>query len=89
MCLLCSLSSPFVSYVTFSQGFQLVFDLDNGGWGQSSVFSLHNALLEMQQSGKSSSRQNRTIIVKMSLGRVFHKIDLAHPDMIISIYRAK
>ena len=66
-----------------------MFDLDNGGWGQSSVFSLHNALLEMQQSGKSSSRQNRTIVVKMSLGRVFHKIDLAHPDMIISIYRAK
>ena len=78
-----------VSCVTFSKGFQLVFDLDNGGWGQTSVFSLHKALLEMQQSGKSSRKQNKTVVVKMSLGRVFHKIDLAYPDMFISIYRAK
>lgn len=75
----------------FSQGFQLVFDLDSRRLGQSSIFSLHEALWEMQDTIKSTKRhrQHETIVVKMSLGRFFQKIDLNYPDMLISRYKAK
>lgn len=77
----------------FSQGFQLVFDLDSRRWGQSSIFSLHEALTEMQDTINIKStkrhRQHETIVVKMSLGRFFQKIDLNYPDMLISRYKAK
>ena len=68
-----------------------MFDLDSQGWGQSSIFSLHEALREMQDAIKSAKRHRRqeTIVVKMSLGRFFQKIDLTYPDMLISRYRTK
>lgn len=67
---------------------------------ESSVFSLHKSLQELSEAtsqsessdlGKSRKRKTRfkDISVKLSLGRVFQKVELNYPDIIIWIYRPK
>ena len=62
--------------------------------GHDSVFSLHQAITEQREAiySKTKSRRGRRhgdIVAKFSLGRVFHKVELAYPDLVISIYKSK
>lgn len=60
--------------------------------GHDSVFSLHQAIEQQKEaiySKTKSRRGRRDIVAKFSLGRVFHKVELAYPDLVISIYKSK
>ena len=62
--------------------------------GHDSVFSLHQAIKEQKEAiySKTKSRRGRRhgdIAARFSLGRVFHKVELAYPDLVISIYKSK
>ena len=62
--------------------------------GLDSVFSLHQAINEQREAiySKTKSRKGRRhgdITAKFSLGRVFHKVELTYPDLVISIYKSK
>ena len=62
--------------------------------GHDSVFSLHAAINEQREAiySKTKSRRGRRhgdIVAKFSLGRVFHKVELTYPDLVISIYKSK
>ena len=81
-----------IIYTCSSQGFQLVVNPSSRGQGEDSLFSLHTALLRLKEDIEGPRGRRRThnhIVVKMSLGRVFQKVELTHPDMVISIYKAK
>ncbi len=72
------------------QGFQLVFSSSHGR-EQGSLFSLHQALTELEESieKKKKKRRHGSIVVKMGLGRLFQKIELSYPSIHVSIYRLK
>ena len=65
-----------------------------GGGGHDSVFSLHQAINEQREAIYSKTkfkrgRRHGDIVAKFSLGRVFHKVELTYPDLVISIYKSK
>lgn len=62
--------------------------------GHDSIFSLNQAIVEQREAIYSKSRSKRgrrhgDIVARFSLGRVFHKVELAYPDLVISIYKSK
>lgn len=85
----------------FFQGFQLVFEdpRDKRGGSRArvgcydNIFSLQQAIDELSEEIKSKSKRVRRrpvqIVARFSLGRVFHKVELAYPDLVISIYKSK
>ena len=59
-----------------------------------SVFSFHQAIVEQREAIYHKTESNRrhrqgAIVARFSLGRVFHKVELAYPDLVISIYKSK
>jgi hypothetical protein len=86
------------------QGFQLVFDfksqsgptssgsLWSGQSGLSSVSALHEALSnqkKMLAQKEKRSFAGGPITVRLSLGKVFQKLELIYPDIYIYIYKQK
>ncbi|KAL5478011.1 hypothetical protein EMCRGX_G024886 [Ephydatia muelleri] len=76
------------------QGFQLVFEEGVGG-----LFSLNQSLSDLEKevhNQKSSPNRHSSsfhklniIHVKMSLGRLFHHLELNYPDILVHIYKSK
>ena len=84
---------------THTQGFQLVIEPKPGRSGsEESLFSLYHSLKELNEMTSQTSapgsrtkkkRRFQDVSVKLSLGRVFQKVELNYPDLIIWIYRPK
>lgn len=76
------------------QGFQLVFEEGEGG-----IFSLNQSLADVEKEihnqksspvrHNSSFHKLSVIHVKMSLGRLFHHLELNYPDILVHIYKSK
>ena len=60
-----------------------------------SIYALHQALSKLKEEVTQTSNRGRltitggSIVVKLSLGKVFQKLELAYPDIYIHIYKQK
>ena len=58
----------------YFQGFQLVFDPKSHRWGQGSIFSLHEALLDLEKSTKSEQTLGHLLhFIAVSVGYLLYK----------------
>ena len=67
----------------------------SGKTNLTSIYALHQALSDLKEDLNRKSSRGRvtntrgSIVVRLSLGKVFQKIELAYPDIYIYIYKQK